>query len=343
MTRIQLEQRSRHEYALVVKHHPHLNPEIFEGKRGAPRLRAELEARVFKMLELKAKMRQPQKEESVAPEVNKMYRTNGFIDRMKHPNEKITLEIAIERAILARQSNNATLRKTRVGFENLEGGNAFQYAQIGDWIITSSENRDVDWNYYAKSYCHPKVTVSDRKVRFDNVKTQETKTLNLSGWRGNWILNSMLEGILEKKAGLMNIRLHGAFDVTLVRSIGSVKIYERTLCGDHEDFCAVALSGTTYHSDSMISAVRGLREKILATGRAKRADLITWKLCKSLGFCSEGLNNFIRDFNLEHDNYLPLELEKIVRTNIERAAPYISELKTLARAVGLNVPEFVRS
>lgn len=214
-----------------------------------------------------------------------------------------------------------------------------RYAQVGDWYIRCTQDEEKDWNYYAKSYRFPKITISNRKVLIRRVKpdgTMESRDVAVEAWRGNYLLDALITaGVCEKNkvaSRLRSVQLHPAFAVTTLRE-GSLSIYERTLAGEHYD-CCVVWHGITYHAGSVKAAVRGLRNKLHSVIQAKNSP-IDWALCKKLGFCDAGIRQFCADFNLSTSGrYTAQQIEAVVQTNLSQAAKYKTELCTLAKTVG---------
>ena len=103
------------------------------------------------------------------------------------------------------------------------------------------------------------------------------------------------------------------------------------------DFCAV-VRGTTFHARTAKEAVAGLRTKLSHVVMRKNVSQVDWKLCKSLGFCDAGINLFAREFDFDiHASYTPNEIATRVKSNLSAAAPFASELNTLAKAVNYEI------
>lgn len=216
---------------------------------------------------------------------------------------------------------------------------------IGGYLFSRSEVEKTDWHYYSKAWhrAHgPKKTISDRKVTIYGYNgrcknpLQVVTTIEFDGWRGNVLLQTIKQSGLfsapESKAPL-SVRLDKFYDAKLVRTIGHIKIYQRTLLCTHVDYCAV-LNGVTFHAKSIRSAVRGVHVKIKAATK-KRNSPINLKLCKDLGFCDTGIKEFCNVFSIDiHGDYSPDEIESMVRSAPDKAAPFESELRTLAKTLG---------
>lgn len=215
---------------------------------------------------------------------------------------------------------------------------------IGGFLFVQTELEIEDWHYYSKAWhrAHgPKRSTSDRKITIYKYngrakqKLQEADVVKFSGWRGNLLLQTIKQSSLfvapESKIPL-SVRLDKFYDASLVRSIGHIKIYARTLLDLHVDYCA-ALNGITFHANTIRAAVRGVHVKIKAAAK-KRNSLINLKLCKELGFCDAGIKQFCNVFSIDiNSDYTPSEIETIVKANLAQAAPFESELRTVAKTL----------
>ncbi|MDQ3802513.1 MAG: hypothetical protein M3416_01460 [Acidobacteriota bacterium] len=223
------------------------------------------------------------------------------------------------------------------------GGSSSVVARVGEWLVRSNEDEETDWNAYSKAWhrAHgPKRTITNRRVEIRRVSESgevERRDVALDGFRGNWLLNSLVEaGVVEARkipTRLRSVQLHEAFEVERVRQIGEVEIYRRTLAGDAYDFCAV-WHGLTFHAATTREALKGLRGKLAEAERAEHAA-INFKLARTLGFCEDGIRQFCRDFDLDiKESYTPDEIRAALRANASDVGKYESELTKLAAAVG---------
>ena len=215
---------------------------------------------------------------------------------------------------------------------------------IGGFLFVQTEMESEDWHYYSKAWhrAHgPKRSTSDRKITIYKYngrakqKLQEADVVEFDGWRGNLLLQTIKQSSLfvapQSKMPL-SVRLDKFYDASLVRSIGHIKIYDRTLLELHVDYCAV-LNGITFHANTIRAAVRGVHVKIKAAAK-KRNSPINLKLCKELGFCDAGIKQFCNVFSIDiNSDYTPSEIETIVKANLAKAAPFESELRTVAKTL----------
>jgi hypothetical protein len=218
-------------------------------------------------------------------------------------------------------------------------------ALVGGWYVSCHEEAHDDLRYsksYRERYGNTRV-VDSRVVWIrrpsDASGALETRDVAVSAWRGNYLLDALVaSGILPGDKTLMHVRLHPAYALSLLRSARALKIYERTLAGEHVDYVAVRRN-ITFHADSPHAAVAGLRGKLRAHINAKNAE-ITFDLCRSLGFCPAGIRAFCRAVGLDPgERYAPAQIAEAVRANLSAGAPYATELRALAAAVGYTIPQ----
>lgn len=193
----------------------------------------------------------------------------------------------------------------------------------------------------------PKVTILDRKITFSRPwgKGTQQKVVDLNSWAGNFVLNSLVKaGLAPKKPKTpLSVRLHKAYDAKLIKTIRGYKIYQRTLLNEPVDYVILAPMGTTYHSEQYKQLFKGLFAKIRAAKRKVNLGdgLIDWSLCKKLGFCDDGIKAFCNEFDFDYKKaYTPREVESAVRRDLEKAAPFMAELKVLAEAFNHSIKEF---
>lgn len=218
-------------------------------------------------------------------------------------------------------------------------------ARYGDWVIRTREDVSWDNNYYSKSYNSKfggKKTVDARWVLIRRVKadgTLDKQDITVDGWRGNYLLNALLQaGIIPENKAPLRIALHRAYNVRTIRLGRIVKLYERTLGGEHVDYCAV-VGEYTFHAASIREAIAGVREKIKLASLKAKGKLIDLELGRALGFCESGMKSFATTFDLDlKGHYTAEQLAERIKTNVAAAAPYASELRTLANAVGYEIP-----
>ena len=226
------------------------------------------------------------------------------------------------------------------------------FATVAGWIITVKEDGAYNNDRYSKSY-HSKFggtyEVSSRTVQIRRVTpegTLETKDVDVSAWRGNYLLNALLtSGIVKANGGSSRagVQLHPAFETILYRAGRAMLLYERRIGGAHYDFCA-ARRTVTFHAPTIAQAIAGLRRQTALARRAgrvrKAGNAVTAEFGRSLGFCREGMEQFAWDFGLDiGSSYTPKEIAAALSANPRSIDKYGDELRILAAAVGFDVPE----
>lgn len=206
------------------------------------------------------------------------------------------------------------------------------------WFYRQIEDVSWDNNRYSKSW-HRQYggvkSVGDRRVAFKRMTKRgvESKTVNVSGWRGDWLAKSVVEAGLAPKCKEMpslKIRLNKAYGAKLIEVKRGYKIFQRTLLDSPVDWVIQSPLGMIYHDYDRKNLVKGLHNKIRQQSR-KLQGLINWGMCKKLGFCSEGILEFCDLFGFDADSsYTPREIETEVRKHPELAVPFLSDLKILA-------------
>jgi hypothetical protein len=162
-----------------------------------------------------------------------------------------------------------------------------------------------DWDYYAKNYKFPKVTVSGRKVEFLTLdKTGRAVTLyvhNIQAFRGVWMEEAIISfaGLKKVKSNNKRIQINDYMTINLIREIGGCKIYSRLL-GSIVWGYALEYKGITYHSEKLTDLISGYRFKV-ANHKKIEGEIISYETGKSLGFCDSGIRQFCADNNLDPD------------------------------------------
>jgi hypothetical protein len=242
-----------------------------------------------------------------------------------------------------------------VGLDKIEPGYSARLetvARVGGWFVRASESVDKEWNAYSKAWHRaygPKVTVTGRTVQIrrfrEDTQSVEVRDVEVKSWRGNWLFEALLKAGVARAhkvpVKLRPVQLHPVFDARPVRVLGDISLYERTIAGEHHDYC-VLWHGLTYHAGTPRAAVTGLRAKLAEAERRKNAP-IDFALCLSLGFCKEGIKQFCRDFELDPTSrYTADEIRQAVERDLDQAAIYRDELVKVADTVGYKIPEHLK-
>lgn len=160
----------------------------------------------------------------------------------------------------------------------------------------------------------------------------------VESFRGNYLLDALIAlGIVKSHKGQMELRLHPAYELTEVEAgVEGVKAYARTLAGEVVDY-AVKRGKTTYHADTLEAALAGLQRKIERATLKAEGKVITYGLCRDLGFCDAGIRAFARAYGLDlNGEYTADEIAEKVRKAPQRATAFVRELLTLARALNYS-------
>jgi len=218
---------------------------------------------------------------------------------------------------------------------------------LGVWTVESVQTMTEDWAFYSKAWHRshgPKKTVTGRVLTFSRKhgRGRINKSIEIKSYSGDFLANSINSLGLNKKPSkiALKIRLNKAYDAKLIKKTRGYKIYERTLLSQVVDYAVESPSGVVFHADKICDLIPGVHKKMRSKAR-KLAGVVDYKKCKKLGFCDAGIHEFCAVFGLDlAGNYTLAELEKIIRNDIEKAAPFLSELKILAAAFNYDVVEF---
>ena len=238
---------------------------------------------------------------------------------------------------------DCTAGRQIVGLAELVSRVRNECAIVDGWYVTCREEAHYEERYsnsYRAKFGDTRV-VDTRTVcirRQSAAGTLETRDVAVNAWRGNYLLDALVTaGVLGADTALLSIRLHRAYSARLLRSRRALEIWERTLAGEHVDFCA-RRRNITFHAATEREAVAGLRRKIRARIDAKDRP-VTFELCRQLGFCVEGIHSFCLAVELDPSaRYSPAEIADAVAAHVADCGPYRAELLTLAKAVGYTVP-----
>lgn len=234
-------------------------------------------------------------------------------------------------------------KSVEITTETLRDMKGYGTVTLGAWTVTATENTEKSYSYYSKAWhrAHgPRVTISDRKLIFSRPWGKGTRRLEypLKAWSGDFVARAVADLDLgpKKPTTPLTIRLNKAYDAVLIDEKRGYKFYQRTLLGTPVDWVIVSPLGMTYHDTDRANLIKGLHKKIRQQSR-KLQGLVDWSVCRTLGFCKEGISEFCRAFGLDSaGSYTPEEIEKAVRQKPEHATPFLSELKTLANSLNYH-------
>lgn len=207
------------------------------------------------------------------------------------------------------------LRKVSVP-EHLGANN---YCIIGNMIFKAIEVANYDWNYYAKSYGHPKKTVTRRYVCVSKIdKFLHVKEV------GMYIIDSFrTKDIMEGLAYILKVDMphKDKLQTNKYYTVSRVKkgVYKQKFGKLTVGYIAVdEKSGMTYHDKSKEDTVKGLDNKIKAMRNQEVQDgrvKYTAKLLHTkYWFCMQGIKEFCDAAGLDiNKEYSLAELKKAVK------------------------------
>jgi len=192
-------------------------------------------------------------------------------------------------------------------------------------------NEEADWSAYSKSYGRPKNTYSNRRVELRwwdcSAGYWAAKTFPVDRFSPGFLEKAIaaLFRIREKNEKRPHIQLSRVYRTRLMRTMGQLRIYQRTLAGYVAGYAAV-LGTTTYHASTPKRAVRGLSAK-RKTSKIAKSEKINWEYGLALGFCEPSLTQFCADTGLEPtQTYSRVDIAKKITKQIKKT--YCHELKT---------------
>lgn len=212
---------------------------------------------------------------------------------------------------------------------------------LGVWTIQAAENGAWNNNKYSKSWhrSHGGVwEVEGRTITISRPwgRGEIKKTVELESWQGDFLAKAIIEAGLQPKSynAPKSVRLNDAYDAKHIETKRGYKIYSRTLLGAHVGYVIVSPNGVTFHHESRKELVRGLSNKIQARVQASFSKEINWKLVRELGFCKEGIREFLSITGLkEEKSYSPREVHTAIKNvGYQAVSHFSSELNTLAKA-----------
>ena len=186
----------------------------------------------------------------------------------------------------------------------------------------------------------------DSEVSFGNgtIKTIGRKILirhkkkivferKLKTYSGNFVLNAIESHFGRVKnvkvvPELKPVQLNPKITVYELPECDGIRIFERLFSNVHYDYCALK-DGITYHAESILQCMNGWnKKKELSKAGAK---IINWRICRALGFCSEGLRSFCSCNNIStKEDYTVSELARLIQPRLSyNKAYYDRELQQL--------------
>lgn len=200
-----------------------------------------------------------------------------------------------------------------------------------------SESCDYDWNYYAKSYNHPKKTVTAREIWFRKKgKPEHTEVIALNSFRYNDIVKGFAEFFKIPLATKNKFQTNPYFEVTKIKDTAKYAVYTQTFGGEVVGY-VISDGKTTYHDDTKKAAVEGWKKKAALAKEKKeiKAGLrfTAAQLHEDYGFCWQGIHEFADACGLDTaKSYTKQELRTAFNKSPERRTlliKYKSELSQI--------------
>lgn len=200
--------------------------------------------------------------------------------------------------------------------------------------ITLWETADYDWDYYAKSYGHPKKTVECREVLF--YKKGKTKRVEISSFRTTDIIKGVADFFKIPFAPKNRMQTNPFFVVTKIKDTSKYSIYTQTFVGEVVAY-VVSDGKITYHDDTKKAAIEGWKKKAALAQEKKeiKAGLrfTAAQLHEDYGFCWDGIHEFADACGLDATkSYTQKELRTAFNKSPERRTlliKYKSELSQI--------------
>lgn len=214
---------------------------------------------------------------------------------------------------------------------------------VGPYTFEAEEDIEKDWNYYAKSYGFPKVTVTGRFVNvYKNGKRIDK--IELDAFRGNWMIDTIAK-VLNIQApkvekSLRKLQITKWTDVKPSVKRDGFQTYKLLLGKYVVGYVAYDNQHDIhYHDDTLEASISGLKDKItkfIAEEKAKEAGLSkTWtaqQLNSTFGFCWPGMTEFAAACGIDRDKeYTVQQLRNAIKgiTDESVLRKYRRELLTI--------------
>lgn len=213
--------------------------------------------------------------------------------------------------------------------------------QAGTWteydakyIIKVKEDADYDYNYYSRSYGHPRKTVTDRLVCFYKRGTGRqtgcvvlAKQISIDNFRQGSILDAIAGYLKIAKPSKNRLQTSAYYDIKKVGKGLFVQKFGKQVVG------WVAVNGeTAYHDYTKIGAIEGLERKVRLINAEAEKTYTAEMLNKKFGFCYQGMSEFCDAVGLDIEGtYTVKELKEAIDKHDckEVMRKYAKELKAI--------------
>lgn len=212
------------------------------------------------------------------------------------------------------------------------------------YIIKVIEDADYDYNYYARSYGHPKKTVNNRFVNIYKHGTGRNagcvvlaKSIEIDSFRQNNILQAIADYFKIVKPSKNKLQTNPFYEVKKINK----KLYCQKFGKEVVGYVAVD-NDVYYHSRTKDDAICGLSKKIellkkqeekekKQEEKEERTRFSASFLHEHFGFCWQGMREFVESAGLDINKVYSLkELKNAVKTaDKDVVRKYTKELKAI--------------
>lgn len=211
-------------------------------------------------------------------------------------------------------------------------------ALLNGVVISLQEEADYDWTYYAKSYGHPKKTVTGRFVKFWRKRGNKHDRIEIEKFSTANIIEAVAKYFGVEKATFNKLQTSPYFSIEKRRETKAFTIYTQNFAGEAIGFC-VSDGKTTYHANTQKAAVDGWREKVAKAKVAREIKsgvrVTAEVLHDRYGFCYPGIKEFATACDLDyHKSYTIAEIKKALASSPQRRmlmVKYKSEIETMLK------------
>lgn len=207
------------------------------------------------------------------------------------------------------------------------------------YIIKVIEDADYDYNYYARSYGHPKKTVNNRFVNIYKHGTGKNagcvvlaKSIEIDSFRQNNILQAIADYFKIAKPSKNKLQTSSFYDIKKINKNLFCQKFGKQVVG----YVAVDNDNNVYyHSKTKEDAICGLSKKLELLKKQEekeaRTNFSASFLHEHFGFCWQGMREFVESAGLDINKVYSLnDLKKAVKSaDKDVVRKYTKELKAI--------------
>lgn len=199
-----------------------------------------------------------------------------------------------------------------------------------------SEDVYYDWDFYPKSYKHPKKTVTAREIWFRKKgKPEYTECQGIKTFRYTDVIDGFAKFFKIPLASKNKLQTNPYFEVQKIKDTAKYAVYTQTFGGEVVGY-VVSDGRTTYHDDTKKAAVEGWKKKAALAKEKKeiKAGLrfTAAQLHEDYGFCWQGIHEFADACGLDvTKSYTQKELRTAFNKSPERRTLLIKYKAELAQ------------